>query len=372
MKIKLLIIISLLLSLNKLYAEKLHSFYLHELDTSEYPIVKIKGAVYLDHESLTIENKFLELYENNSLIKNYTLNIKDLRLNIKIIEITYKSQNNKISSRNLCIKYVDNSSGLHNRIGFYSDMLNYSGYVDEDDYIYENYNFKNDELQDLNNVECWDVSTINYLAKITRKYYHNNKTEKKYVLASNGLNIRKQPTRTSEIIGKLKNGEQCTISLKTYGKKLEIKESFDFKIEGEFRRIKHNNQAGYIFDGYLSDFYIFDKEKQTVEQYINSIIKGIQPINCLDSENNQIKKIENKLTYNKLTNTYSLRVDKYTDQREYLIIQSLFGDLKKYSLNIEKIKSYIKVYNFKNVLGETDFKISYNNNEGIQIIWKPN
>ena len=113
--LKILLIIVSFSLITETTAENFYTFYFHEIDTSNHPTIKVKGAVYLEELDLGVSPEYAKLEENGVPVSILTVKLNGHSKEIKkisFLELTYQSLQNKDTQHILTIKY--NEGGLHN------------------------------------------------------------------------------------------------------------------------------------------------------------------------------------------------------------------------------------------------------------------
>lgn len=163
--IKTLLILSFFISTSSVQAEYFFNFYLHEISFSEFPVIKLKGAVFIEDETLELLPENMIFLENGREIKQISI-INQVQKNSYIFfEIVYSSIEEQKIDRSLKIKY--NINGFHNLEG--------------DGYLFKKNRTKVDE-EFLNTKEYYMDYKNTYLKLIdvTKKYYLKSATSDDY------------------------------------------------------------------------------------------------------------------------------------------------------------------------------------------------
>ncbi|WP_025743292.1 hypothetical protein [Aquimarina pacifica] len=307
---KLFILSIFIFSSNISRAELIFDFCLQSFDSSQYPIIKIKGGILqFGCEDALAER--ITFFENGKKVK-IDVDLKKLQKVFQIITLTYKTTLPKEVLRKFYLNYNSN----HNFF-FKYDPIKYKHIKQIGEFGEEK-----EEYEDL----------FNY-TKTLLSNYESTRIEKMYVLALNGLLVREQPNTLSKVIGKLDFGTITNASIQQYGKEIIVPDNKNLKleIEGKFRKINYKEKEAYVFDGFLTTFTFF---KSLENQNFCSIINNSQ----VQEENNQDYRKE--LGSDKYGNFLLL---KYTSiEKVYLIIQALSEDFK--NLEIKEQQNYGEIY----------------------------
>ena len=240
--LKIILITLLLITSANTYAEYVFNFYLHEIDMSDYPVVKLKGSVYIEIEEIvdaafTSEN--MELYENGRAITQFSITNQVRNGHYIFFEIVYNSLDEQETDRLLKIKY--NIGGFHN--------------LDGDEYLFINNETKNDnDFLDSKEYSA-DYIKKSYLKLIavTIDYYDKNKTANNFL--DNGfINLYKEKEPINPLLFENK-GVAKPISIIPWKQKVarviadeQLLKVFAYEVEGKiyysyFTFAKTNNQA---------------------------------------------------------------------------------------------------------------------------------
>ena len=103
-----------------------------------------------------------------------------------------------------------------------------------------------------------------------RSPYYHNVGEQVYVLASNGLNMRKEPVTGAEIVTKLPYGSALKI-LKNTAKLLEVEDFGVYVISDMWYEVSYGEKRGYVFGGYISRFpsYFAGSDYPSLNDYLS-------------------------------------------------------------------------------------------------------
>ncbi len=117
---KIFILLILLLFSAEMKAELFYDFYFHSIDTSNYPTVHVKGAVYIEgsgevSELFEINLGFLvnnaRIFENDEIV-SFKILKKESEGDYIFFEFSYRSDVGRVNDRYLTIKY--DQDGFHN------------------------------------------------------------------------------------------------------------------------------------------------------------------------------------------------------------------------------------------------------------------
>lgn len=102
-----------------------------------------------------------------------------------------------------------------------------------------------------------------------------------YNLAEKGLNLRESPSIWGTHLALIPFGEQVAIvgdcETPPLGTPVEVQEMEDFIISGNWKKVRYQDQIGYVFEGYLSKFpapALANNEPISEDRFLDEIIGG--------------------------------------------------------------------------------------------------
>jgi len=341
---KLIFLIILGVFSTQMKAEHFFDFYLHNLDLTAYPKIKVRGAVM----NYVITDQFFEgkpfpdhiaLFENNNELQ-IDVSLKYINENIHFFNITYTTELPKEDAREFLLKY--NQNGFHN--GSEGQRFEYSP-------------LGINNIRELAKRKEFDAGP-KYVNEALGTYLNNlildydaNGLQEMYVIARNGLLVRKAPKTSSKVIGKLDFGQVSQVSIKQYGQDITVTENkeLNLDIKGQFRQINYKGKKGYVFDGYLTSLYYLNKTENACSY--------------MYSEQETQERSENNRAVFDYEDQFLFLEFKFIPQQEsYLLAQAIFGDLKTFEVSNQVFNGH-EYTEFKN----TDYMfrlLSYGNSSG--------